>query len=121
LVIWLPDPIATASLACCRHVVDAVADHRREPAAVRERPDERLLLLGRDPAEDGVAERRLGDAALVAGQLGALDHGGVGGHSDGVGDRGHGLSRVAGDQLQVDLLVAHVGDGLRRVGAQGLL
>ena len=39
-------------------VVDAVADHRREPARARERRDQRLLLLGPDPAEDRVAARR---------------------------------------------------------------
>ena len=60
LVIWLPEPIATAIRACfsAGHVVDAVADHRRVAARGRERADQRLLLLGADPAEDRVAARR---------------------------------------------------------------
>ena len=49
-----------------RHVVDAVADHRREPAAVGERADQRLLLLRGDPAEDRVAlSAACGEPALV--------------------------------------------------------
>ena len=45
-----------------RDVVDAVADHRREPAALGERADQRLLLLRRDPAEDRVAQAPPGRA-----------------------------------------------------------
>ena len=104
-----------------RDVVDAVADHRREAAALGERADQRLLLLRRDPAEDGVAKRRLGEPALVVRQVGAVDDGRVAGNPDRLRDRGHGLARVAGDQLQVDLLVAHVGDRVGGVWTQGLL
>ena len=104
-----------------RHVVDAVADHRRVAPRRPQRPDQRLLLLGRDPAEDRVALRRLGQRLGVLGQVGALDHPGVARHADPVGDRGDGRPRVAGDQLQVDVLLAHEGDRLRRVGSQRLL
>ena len=52
-----------------RHVVDAVADHRREAAAVRQGRDQRLLLLGADAAEDRVALGHLAQRAAVAGQL----------------------------------------------------
>jgi hypothetical protein len=52
----------------------------------------------------------------VLGQLGPSIDAGVRGHADRVGDRGHGRRGVAGDQLQVDFLLAHEGDRLGRVG-----
>ena len=60
LVIWLPEPIATASRACFSAGTSLtpspiIAVNRPR---VGERADERLLLLGRDPAEDRVLARR---------------------------------------------------------------
>ena len=52
-----------------RHVVDAVADHRRVAPALGERRDQRLLLLGPDPAEDRVRLGHLGQRGAVARQL----------------------------------------------------
>ena len=104
-----------------RHVVDPVADHRRVAARGAQRLDQRLLLLGRDPAEDRVALRDYGELLRVLGQLGPVDHAGVVGHPDRVCHRRHRRPRVAGDQLQVDVGVAHHGDRRGGVGAQRLL
>ena len=104
-----------------RHVVDAVADHRHVAPGGDQRPDQRFLLLGLDPAEDRVLGRGLRQPLLVLGQVRPLDHPGVLRHADRVGDRGHGRGGVAGDQLQVDFLLAHVGDRLAGVGPQRLL
>ena len=120
LVIWLPEPIATAIRArfSAGHVVDAVADHRREAARWPRARHQRLLLLGADAAEDRVALGDRGKRGAVGGQLVALDHAGVRRDADRGGDRGHRLARVARDQLQVHLLLAHELDRLaRRRGA----
>ena len=61
-----------------RDVVDPVADHRHEAAALRQRRDQRLLLLGPDPAEDRVLLRDLGRApSRSSGSSIAVDHPGV--------------------------------------------
>ncbi len=57
LVIWLPDPIATASRACFSAGTSLtpspiIAVNRPRSA---ERPDQRFFCSGRDPAEDRVA------------------------------------------------------------------
>ena len=123
LVIWLPEPIATASLAC----FSAGTSLTPSPIIAVKRPlsasarDQLLLLIRSDPAEDRVALGGVGEPAVVGRQLWALDHADALRDADCVGDRGHGLARVAGDQLQVDLLAAHVGDRLGGVGAQRLL
>ena len=118
LVTWLPGSHRDREAGALqrRDVVDAVADHRREPPAVGERADERLLLLGSDPAEDGVLSAACGERRPCRRQVGPLDHAGVRGHPDRLRDRGHRLARVARDQLQVDLLVAHEVDRLAASG-----
>ena len=104
-----------------RHVVDSVADHRRVAAAVGERGDECLLLLGLDAAEDRVAHRRLCEPRPVLRQVGAVDHPGVLGQADAACHRRHRRARVAGDQLQVDVLLAHELDGLACIRPEVLL
>ena len=100
-----------------RHVVDAVADHRHVAAGGDQGGDQRLLLLRLDPAEDRVGERDLAPAASgSSGRSGPSTTPASRRHADRVGDRGDGGAGVAGDQLQVDFLLAHVGDRLRRVG-----
>ena len=124
LVIWLPEPIATASRACFSagtSLTPSPIIAVKRPR-VGERPDQRLLLLGRDPAEDRVAlapprPARSGSSGSVGPSITPASRG----HADRVGDRGHRRARVAGDQLQVDLLLAHELDRLGGVGAQRLL
>ena len=72
LVIWLPEPIATASRACFSAGTSLtpspiIAVNRPESD---ERADQRLLLLGRDPAEDRVLLGDLGELVGVVGQVG---------------------------------------------------
>ena len=105
-----------------RHVVDAVADHRRVAARVRSARDQRLLLLGLDPAEDGVAPAPPRPAPRdPRAARGPRSPRRPSGTPTAVRDRGDGRPGVAGDQLQVDLLVAHQLDRLGGVGAQVLL
>ena len=102
-------------------VVDAVADHRRVAARFAQRrrpvPSSARARSGRRSCSRCAASA---SALRVGGQVGPLDRAGVGGHADRAGDRGHGRAGVAGDQLQVDFLLAHEGDRLPRVRAQRL-
>ena len=123
LVIWLPGAHGDCHprLLQCRDVVHPVADHRHEPAALRQGRDQRLLLLGPDAAEDRVLLRDSSQRGPVVGKLITGHDSGSRRDTDGGGDRGDGLLRVARDQLQVHLPVAHVSNGLARIGPQGLL
>ena len=123
LVIWLPEPIATAIRACFSagtsltpSPIIAVKRPRSESA-----PTSAFFCSGVIRQKTVFCSARLREAGPVVGQLRPLDHAGVARDADRVGDRGHRRARVAGDQLQVDLLLAHELDRLARVRAQALL
>ena len=105
-----------------RHVVDAVADHRRVAAGVaaapRPAPSSARARSGRRSCSRCAASA---SSSGSLGQVGPSITPASARHADRVGDRGHGRARVAGDQLQVDLLLAHELDRLGGVGAQRLL
>ena len=105
-----------------RDVVDPVADHRREPAALaRARRTSAFFCSGRMRQKIVLRSATSAELRCVLGQVGPLDHPGV--------LRARRPRRrprspsggVARDQLQVDLLLAHELDRLGGVGAQRLL
>ena len=108
LVIWLPEPIATASRACFSAGTSLtpspiIAVKRPRSASA---PTSAFFCSGVIRQKIVFCSAACAEPAVVVWQLRPLDHAGVAGHPDGVGHRGHGLACVAGDQLQVDLLVA---------------
>ena len=123
LVIWLPEPIATARRARFR----AGTSLTPSPIIAVKRPrsasteTSAFFCSGTDSAEDRVLRRRPAERDMVLGELVALDNPGVRGDPDRGRHRGHRLPGVARDQLQVHLLLAHEGDRLLGVGAEGLL
>ena len=123
LVIWLPEPIATASRAC----FSAGTSLTPSPIIAVNRPRSASAATSAFFCSGVIRQKTVLRSAawasppLSSGRSGPSITAGIGGHADRVGDRGHRLARVAGDQLQVDLLLAHVGDRLGGVGAQRLL
>ena len=123
LVIWLPEPIATASRAC----FSAGTSLTPSPIIAVKRPRSASAPTSAFFCSGVIRQKIVFRSAacarpgLVVGEVGPVDHAGVAGDADRVGDGGHGLAGVAGDQLQVDLLLAHELDRLGGVGAQLLL
>ena len=118
LVIWLPEPIATA----IRARFSAGTSLTPSPIIAVKRPRSASAETSAFFCSGLMRQKivlRLGDLperAPVARQLVARDHPGLGRHSDRGGDRGHRLGSVARDQLQIHLLVAHELDRLAASG-----
>ena len=123
LVIWLPEPIATASRACFSAGTSLtpspiIAVKRPRSASA---PTSAFFCSGVMRQKIVLLSAAGGEPAVVGGQSGPSITPASRGHADGVRDRGHGLAGVARDQLQVHALLAHELDRLGGVGAQLLL
>ena len=123
LLIWLPEPIATASRARFSAgtslTPSPIIATKRPPSASA--PTSACFCSGVIRQKTVLRSAASPRPALSSGSSDPSITAGLPRHADRLGDGGHGLAGVAGDQLQVDLLGAHELDRLGGVGAQGLL
>ena len=115
LVIWLPEPIATAR----RERFSAGTSLTPSPIIAVNRPRSARADTSACFCSGVIRQKTVFSSAarampvLSSGRSGPSIDAGVRGDAHRLGHRGHGLARVAGDQLQVHLLLAHELHGLR--------
>ena len=105
-----------------RHVVDAVADHRRRAAALGQSAcTSAFFCSGRMRQKIVLRSAASPSAEPSCGRSGPSMTPASRGHADRLRHRRHRLARVAGDQLQVDVLLAHEVERLGGIRPQPLL